>query len=90
MRGFAPGDSLELAQGRKIDELLDATGVGLGTHLLEVGTGWGALAVRAAGRVVAPRSPPSPSPTSRPRWRVSAPARAGVSSRVDVQLRNYR
>ena len=47
---FGPGDSLERAQGRKIDELLDATGVGLGTHLLEVGTGWGALAVRAARR----------------------------------------
>ncbi len=44
-------DTLERdAQWRKIDTLLDATGVGLGTRLLEIGTGWGALAVRAAQR----------------------------------------
>ena len=42
--------SLADAQWRKIDTLLDATGVGLGTRLLEIGTGWGALAVRAAQR----------------------------------------
>ena len=39
---FAPGDSLEDAQTRKVDRLLDAIGVGLGTELLEIGTGWGA------------------------------------------------
>ena len=50
LRSRAPGDSLADAQRRKIDALLDATGVGLGSRLLEVGTGWGALAVRAAQR----------------------------------------
>ncbi len=45
---FAPGDTLEDAQVRKIDRLLDATGVGPGTRVLEIGTGWGALAIRAA------------------------------------------
>src|SRR2546430_634793 len=54
---FAPGDSLEHAQLRKIDELLDAAGVGLGTRLLEIGTGWGALAGGAAQRGAAGATP---------------------------------
>ena len=47
---FMQGDTLEIAQARKIDRLLDAVGVALGTHLLEIGTGWGSLAIRAARR----------------------------------------
>ena len=35
---------------RKIDRLLDQAGVGEGTRLLEIGTGWGELAIRAARR----------------------------------------
>ena len=38
------------AQRRKVDRLLDLTGVGEGTRLLEIGTGWGYLAVQAAHR----------------------------------------
>ena len=38
------------AQRRKIDRLLDITGVGPGSHVLELGTGWGELAIRAAAR----------------------------------------
>ena len=45
-----PGDTLEQAQSRKIDRLLDATDVGAGTRVLEIGTGWGELAIRAARR----------------------------------------
>ena len=41
---------LREAQVRKIERLLDATGVGPGTRLLEIGTGWGELAIRAARR----------------------------------------
>ena len=41
---------LEGAQLRKIDGVLDYAGVGAGTRMLEIGTGWGALAVRAAQR----------------------------------------
>lgn len=39
---------LAAAQHRKIDRLLDVTGVGTGTRLLEIGTGWGELAIRRA------------------------------------------
>jgi cyclopropane-fatty-acyl-phospholipid synthase len=38
------------AQRRKIDSLLDRAGVSAGSRLLEVGTGWGELAIRAAQR----------------------------------------
>jgi len=43
-------ESLTTAQHRKIDRLLDAAGVGKGTRVLEIGTGWGELAIRAARR----------------------------------------
>ncbi len=38
------------AQRRKIDRLLDRAGVGRGSRVLEIGTGWGELAIRAARR----------------------------------------
>jgi len=38
------------AQGRKIERLLDEAGVVDGTRVLEIGTGWGELAIRAARR----------------------------------------
>ncbi|MFJ4788713.1 class I SAM-dependent methyltransferase [Streptomyces sp. NPDC088794] len=41
---------LVAAQHRKIDRLLDLADVGEGTRLLEIGTGWGELALRAAAR----------------------------------------
>ncbi|MEU6763332.1 cyclopropane-fatty-acyl-phospholipid synthase family protein [Streptomyces sp. NPDC046853] len=46
----AAWSDLETAQHRKIDRMLDLCGVGPGTRLLEIGTGWGALAIRAAAR----------------------------------------
>ncbi|MFN8030818.1 MAG: class I SAM-dependent methyltransferase [Dermatophilaceae bacterium] len=45
--GFA---GLEPAQRRKIDSVLDDAGVGPGTRLLEIGSGWGQLAIQAAQR----------------------------------------
>ena len=52
---FEPGEartatSLAAAQRRKIDRLLDQCQVGRGTRLLEIGTGWGELAIRAGRR----------------------------------------
>ncbi|MFI9029626.1 class I SAM-dependent methyltransferase [Streptomyces sp. NPDC053560] len=43
-------EGLAEAQHEKIDRLLDLAGAGPGTRLLEIGTGWGELAVRAAER----------------------------------------
>ncbi len=49
---FEEGDTLEQAQRRKIDRLLDGTRTGAGTRLLDIGTGWGELALgrRSAAR----------------------------------------
>ncbi|WP_369184924.1 class I SAM-dependent methyltransferase [Streptomyces sp. Y1] len=46
----ASWERLADAQHRKIDRLLDLARVGVGTRVLEIGTGWGELAVRAAAR----------------------------------------
>ena len=76
------------AQRRKIDRLLDAAGVGPGTRLLEIGTGWGELSIRAAARGAHVRSVTL---SERQLWlarqRVAA---AGLSDRVQLDLRDYR
>jgi cyclopropane-fatty-acyl-phospholipid synthase len=51
-----PGPDLAEAQGRKIEAILDAAGVTAGSRVLEIGTGWGELAIRAARRGATVRS----------------------------------
>ncbi|MFE6974282.1 class I SAM-dependent methyltransferase [Streptomyces sp. NPDC057682] len=76
------------AQHRKIDRLLDLAGVGDGTRLLEIGTGWGELALRAAARGARVTTLTlSAEQAGLARARIAA---AGLSDRVDVQLRDYR
>jgi cyclopropane-fatty-acyl-phospholipid synthase len=85
---FAPGDTLAAAQRRKIDTLLDRTGTGPGTTVLEIGTGWGELAVRAAARGAQVTTLTiSPSQYAAARRRA---ADAGAAGRIDIQLRDYR
>ena len=48
--GVPAAADLAEAQHRKIDRLLDRAGVGPGCRVLEIGTGWGELAIRAARR----------------------------------------
>jgi cyclopropane-fatty-acyl-phospholipid synthase len=77
---FAPGD----AQRRKIGKLLDRTGTGPGSTVLEIGAGWGDLSIRAAARgarVTALTNSPCQYAAARRRA-----AAAGVADRVDVQL----
>jgi cyclopropane-fatty-acyl-phospholipid synthase len=50
MDPLAEARFLAEAQHRKIDRLLDRAGVGRGSRVLEIGTGWGELAIRAARR----------------------------------------
>jgi cyclopropane-fatty-acyl-phospholipid synthase len=86
-RDAGPAD-LESAQVRKIERLLDEAGVGAGTRVLEIGTGWGELAIRAARRGATVRSL-----TLSSEQLALAEARirsAGVSDRVDVELCDYR
>ena len=86
--GNAGRDDLATAQRRKVDRLLDVTGVGPGTRLLEIGTGWGELALRAARRGATVTSITlSAEQAAYARRRVQA---AGVSDRVEILLQDYR
>jgi cyclopropane-fatty-acyl-phospholipid synthase len=80
-------DLLE-AQVRKIDRLLDQAGVGEGTRLLEIGTGWGELAIRAARRGARVHSITlSVEQKALADERIAA---AGLSDLVEVELCDYR
>jgi cyclopropane-fatty-acyl-phospholipid synthase len=81
-------EDLADAQVRKIERLLDAAGVGEGTALLEIGTGWGELALRAAARgATVTTLTISTEQAELARERIEA---AGVSDRVDIRLQDYR
>ncbi|MFI8772910.1 class I SAM-dependent methyltransferase [Gordonia sp. NPDC062954] len=83
-----PWSDLESAQRRKIDRLLDAAGVGPGTRVLEIGTGWGELCLRAAARGATVRSVTlSSEQQSLARERVAG---AGLADRVQIDLCDYR
>jgi len=84
----ASGSLLADAQRRKIDLLLDRAGVGPGCRVLEIGTGWGELALRAAGRgasvvtITISREQQA--------LAVRRVAEAGLASQISVELRDYR
>ncbi len=84
----ADEDTLHRAQMRKIEGILDYARVGQGTRVLEIGTGWGALAIAAArrgARVVTVT-------ISREQLELAASriAEAGVRDRIDLRLQDYR
>lgn len=84
----ASPDLLLAAQHRKIDRLLDAAGVRAGTRVLEIGSGWGELCVRAAARGATVRSVTlSHRQLDLARIRVAA---AGFEESVCVDLCDYR
>jgi cyclopropane-fatty-acyl-phospholipid synthase len=79
---------LERAQLRKVDAVLDAARVGPGSRVLEIGTGWGTLAIRAAERGARVTTVTlSVEQAQLARQRVRA---AGVGHLVDVAVRDYR
>jgi len=79
-------EDLEAAQIRKIDAILDDAHVTQGTRVLEIGSGWGALAIRAAQRgakVTTITISTEQAALAKERF-----AEAGVE--VDLQLIDYR
>ena len=81
-------ESLEDAQGRKIERLLDRAGVREGTRVLEIGTGWGELAIRAARRGATVHSVTlSSEQLELARERIGA---AGLSEQASLELCDYR
>ncbi|HET7476330.1 MAG TPA: cyclopropane-fatty-acyl-phospholipid synthase family protein [Dermatophilaceae bacterium] len=85
---LADWSALEAAQHRKIDGILDYAQVGRGSRVLEIGTGWGALAIRAAQRGAHVTSVTiSAEQLALAQQRVNL---AGVSEQVDLRLQDYR
>ncbi|CAA9381248.1 MAG: S-adenosyl-L-methionine dependent methyltransferase, similar to cyclopropane-fatty-acyl-phospholipid synthase [uncultured Nocardioides sp.] len=76
------------AQVRKIERLLDRAEVGEGTRVLEIGTGWGELAIRAASRGATVHS----ITLSREQQDLAIRRidEAGFSERATVELCDYR
>jgi cyclopropane-fatty-acyl-phospholipid synthase len=87
-RGTHEPGALQRAQERKIDRLLDEAEVGAGTRLLEIGTGWGELAIRAGRRGANVRTITlSAEQKDLAEQRI---ADAGLTDRVTVALCDYR
>ncbi|WP_285240142.1 class I SAM-dependent methyltransferase [Pseudarthrobacter sp. MEB009] len=81
-------EGLAAAQQAKIDRLLDRAGVRAGTRLLEIGTGWGELALRAAARGATVYSVTlSSEQQALAQDRIAA---AGYADQVTVALQDYR
>lgn len=82
------GQSLEEAQLRKVDAILDLAGVEAGMRVLEVGTGWGTLAIEAArrgARVVTVTLSGEQAALAEERA-----IAAGVDHLVEIRLQDYR
>lgn len=80
--------SLEEAQARKVERILDLARVGPGSRVLEIGTGWGTLAITAARRGAHVTGITlSREQLVLARERV---ADAGLTGLVDLRLQDYR
>ncbi len=85
----APEQSLADAQRNKYRIIAERAGVAAGTHVLEIGSGWGGFALYAAGELGAKVTTItiSPSQHALASERVRA---AGLDNLVSVELRDYR
>jgi cyclopropane-fatty-acyl-phospholipid synthase len=86
---FEPGDDLATAQNRKMDGVLDLARVRADMHVLEIGSGWGGLAIRAARERGARVTTLTLSTEQQALARRRADD-AGVGHLVDVRLQDYR
>jgi len=87
-RFAGPKDTLEDAQLRKIHSLLDRLELKPGQRLLEIGCGWGTLAIEAAKRgaeVVGLTLS-----TEQKAWAERKIAAAGLSEKIEIRLQDYR
>ncbi|ADG96512.1 Cyclopropane-fatty-acyl-phospholipid synthase [Segniliparus rotundus DSM 44985] len=84
----ATQDELPEAQRRKVDRLLDLAGVRAGSRVLEIGTGWGELCLRAAQRGATVRSVTLS--CEQRELALDRVRRAGFADQVAVDLCDYR
>lgn len=85
----AADDTLEQASTRKLQRVCAALELGPDDHLLEIGTGWGGLAIHAA-RTTGCRVTTTTISREQQRLAIERVAEAGLSSRVTVLLEDYR
>jgi len=85
---FAAGDDLEAAQRRKVAMLLDRLDIGPGKKLLEIGCGWGSLAIAAAERGASVVG--LTLSTEQKAWADREIARRGLEDRIEIRLQDYR
>lgn len=85
---FAPGDTLEKAQRRKVAMLLDRLDLKPGDRLLEIGCGWGTLAIEAAKRGVQVTG--LTLSAEQKNWAEEKIAEVKLSGRIEVRLQDYR
>ena len=81
-------DTLEEAQLRKVNTLLDRLDLKPGQRLLEIGCGWGTLAMEAAKRGVSVVG--LTLSTEQKAWAERKIADAGLSDRIEIRLEDYR
>ena len=81
-------DSLEEAQLRKIYSLLDRLDLKPGERLLEIGCGWGSLAIEAARRGASVVG--LTLSTEQKAWAEQKIAAAGLNDRIEIRLQDYR
>lgn len=81
--------TLEAAQARKLDRIREKLDLEGGESVLEIGCGWGALAVDLATRSEAAITGITLSP-SQLAWANNAVAKSGKASQVDLRLQDYR
>jgi cyclopropane-fatty-acyl-phospholipid synthase len=84
-----PGMSLEEASFAKLEHVCRKLDLGPDDHLLEIGSGWGALALHAAG-VHGARVTTTTISREQHAYTVEQVRRAGLQDRVDVLLEDYR
>ena len=87
-RFAAPGERLEDAQLRKVQTLLDRLELQPGQRLLEIGCGWGTLAIEAAKRGVTVVG--LTLSTEQKSWADRKIAEAGFADRIEIRLQDYR
>jgi len=87
-RFAAANDSLEQAQLAKIRALLDRLDLRPGERLLEIGCGWGTLAIEAARRGVSVVG--LTLSKEQKAWAERKIADAGLADRVEIRLQDYR
>lgn len=85
---FEGEEGLDSGQERKVARLLDRLDLRRGDRLLEIGCGWGTLAIEAARRGASVVG--LTLSTEQKRWADRRIAEAGFSDRIEIRLQDYR